>query len=322
MIHNPRIPIPAGMASATTTEVFDALALNIDDADIGEAAQRSFVVRVLAALGHSHAPEILTSMLDGSRVRLYVWHDSPAGDFVLVTGPQYKGKLVRPTDLVERDDGFYLRAVADQSKAAESVVKAAASGRAEAARAAHAMERAAARAAKEAAPKAHRAPRHHAAPKHHGPEKRPWYVEEDGTMMLGFHTDQVIADITGRSVAEVTEARVALGIPEYDDTPQEMSSTTQHATGGEAYLATPPGGGMTTFAPAVPVPPTRAPRAPRASRAPENMVYDEDRTGKASVSPEIADTFGMRDMPNVTVQEQSDEQAAAALAAKLEAMFA
>jgi hypothetical protein len=149
------------MATATPAQVFDALALNIDDADIGEAAQRSFIVRVLATLGHSHAPEILTSMLDGARVRLYVWKDSPAGDFVLVTGPQYRGKLVRPEHLVERDDGFYLRAVPDQSKAAEAVVKAAASGRAEAARAATAMhkaERAAAAAAAAAAPE--HAPRH------------------------------------------------------------------------------------------------------------------------------------------------------------------
>ena len=80
------MPVPAGMATATVTQVFDALAMNVNDADIGEAAQRGFIVRVLAALGHSHAPEILTSMLDGARVRLYHWKDSPAGDFILVTG--------------------------------------------------------------------------------------------------------------------------------------------------------------------------------------------------------------------------------------------
>jgi len=239
---NPRIPTPAGMATATATQVFDALALNVDDADIGEAAQRSFIVRVLAALGHSHAPEILTSMLDGSRVRLYHWRDSPAGDFILVTGPQFKGKLVRPADLVERDDGFYLRAVPDQSKAAESVLKAAASGRAEATRAANAMHKAELQAAaREARETREHAPRHR---KPHGPSM---------------------------------EAAIPV-MPHV----------------AEAPAAAP-----------------RAPRPPRTPRAP-----------RAVVAPEVADAFGLRGMPNVDVMdEQSDEEAAAGLAAKFERMF-
>lgn len=240
---NPRIPTPAGMATATAAQVFDALALNVDDADIGEAAQRSFIVRVLAALGHSHAPEILTSMLDGSRVRLYHWKDSPAGDFILVTGPQFKGKLVRPADLVERDDGFYLRAVPDQSKAAESVLKAAASGRAEAQRAANAMHKAELQAAaREARETRERAPRHR--------------------------------------------------------TPQAPSM--------EAAIP---------VMPHVAEAPAAAPRAPRPPRAP--------RAPRAVVAPEVADAFGLRGMPHVdVVDEQSDEEAAAGLAAKFERMFA
>lgn len=241
---NPRIPVPAGMATATVTQVFDALAMNVNDADIGEAAQRGFIVRVLAALGHSHAPEILTSMLDGARVRLYHWKDSPAGDFILVTGPQFKGQLVRPADLVERDDGFYLRAVPDTSKAAESVLKAAASGRAEANRAAQAMHKAELHAAAVAS-------------REHAPRQRKPHVE--------------------------------------------------HAPSMEAAIPVPPH---------VAEAPAPAPRAPRTPRAP-----------RASVSPEIADEFGMRGMPQVDVvappiAEQSDEDAAAALAAKMERMFA
>jgi hypothetical protein len=41
------------------------------------------------------------------------------------------------------------------------------------------------------------------------------------------------------------------------------------------------------------------------------------------VAPEVADAFGLRGMPNVdVVDEQSDEEAAAGLAAKFERMFA
>jgi len=239
---NPRIPTPAGMATATAAQVFDALALNVDDADIGEAAQRSFIVRVLAALGHSHAPEILTSMLDGSRVRLYHWKDSPAGDFILVTGPQFKGKLVRPGELVERDDGFYLRAVPDQSKAAESVLKAAASGRAEAQRAANAMHKAELQAAaREARETRERAPR----------QRKPQAPSMEAAIPVMPHV-------------------------------------------AEAPAAAP-----------------RAPRPPRTPRAP-----------RAVVAPEVADAFGLEGMPNVDVMdEQSDEEAAAGLAAKFERMF-
>lgn len=146
MYENPRIPTPAGLATATPDQVFDALALNINDKDVGESTQRNFIVRVLAALGYASAPEILTSMLDGSRVRLYHWKDTPAGDIILVTGPSFRGQLVRPSELVERDDGFYLRATPDTSKAASAVEKAAASGRAEAQRASDAMRGAEARA--------------------------------------------------------------------------------------------------------------------------------------------------------------------------------
>jgi hypothetical protein len=57
-----------------------------------------------------------------------------------------------------------------------------------------------------------------------------------------------------------------------------------------------------------------APRAPRPPRAP--------RAPRAVVAPEVADAFGLEGMPNVDVMdEQSDEEAAAGLAAKFERMF-
>jgi len=267
------------MATATVSQVFDALALNIDDADIGEATQRSFIVRVLAALGHSHAPEILTSMLDGSRVRLYHWKDSPAGDFILVSGPQFKGKLVRPRDLVERDDGFYLRAVPDTSKAAESVLKAAASGRAEASRAARAMERAEAagkRAGQRATDREARAVAQ--------------LSPSDAALERAVEAERLKTPDFDAKVKAYNEAHAGV------KTPFEMEMESAIPV-RPTFFDVPPAPAAAPRAPRKP----QKPRVPRDGPFPGAVVYDE--ASKLAIA-------------------QSDEDAAAALAEKMERMFA
>lgn len=121
MTPNP-IKLPANLTSASKTEVFDAIAANLNDVDIGESSQRNYVIRCLAALGHGRSPNILTGQMEGSRVRLYVWEGSPVGDVVLVTGPSWRGKLIRQTDIKGSPEaGFWMEAMPDTSAAGKHV---------------------------------------------------------------------------------------------------------------------------------------------------------------------------------------------------------
>lgn len=118
MESNPPIKIPANLTSASPTEVFVAIAANINDKDIAEGTQRNYVIRCLAALGHGRSPDIHTGQMDGSRVRLYVWHETPIGNVVLVTGPSWRGKLVKAEDVEgSPETGFWFAATPDRSKA-------------------------------------------------------------------------------------------------------------------------------------------------------------------------------------------------------------
>lgn len=121
---NPSIKVPANLASATPAEVFEAIAANINDADVAESTQRNYIIRCLAGLGHGRSPEILTGMMDGSRVRLYVWRETPIGDVVLVSGPSFRGRLARLADLQGGPEtGFWFAATSDTSKAGAKVAE-------------------------------------------------------------------------------------------------------------------------------------------------------------------------------------------------------
>jgi len=115
------IKIPP-LTSASPAELFTAIAANINDADVAESTQRNYVIRCLAALGHGRSPEILTGQMEGSRVRLYLWTETPIGDVILVTGPSWRGKLVRADEIKGTPEaGFWFEASPDQSAAKAKV---------------------------------------------------------------------------------------------------------------------------------------------------------------------------------------------------------
>ena len=121
MNRNP-LHLPANLASAKPEELFEAIAANINDVDVAESTQRNYVIRCLAALGHGRSPDILTGQLDGSRVRLYIWRETSIGDVVLVTGPSFRGKLVKAADIQGTpEEGFWFAAIPDASAAKRHV---------------------------------------------------------------------------------------------------------------------------------------------------------------------------------------------------------
>lgn len=120
-MNNPRIQtvdIPTG---APPAEVIAAIGANINDQNVNETAARNYVIRCLAVLGNTRAPEVNQGHVDGSLVRLYTWRGTILGDVILAAGPSFMPKFVAASDLVRSPTGgaVYTLAAQDKTKNAE-----------------------------------------------------------------------------------------------------------------------------------------------------------------------------------------------------------
>lgn len=104
------------MSTATPKEVRDALQITVDKIN-GESGQRNAVIRALALLGHRKPPQVVSGRLDGSAIRLYQWHGTPAGDIILATGAAFTPRILSTTDIGQAQPGVYILAAPDSTKA-------------------------------------------------------------------------------------------------------------------------------------------------------------------------------------------------------------
>ena len=103
-------------ATATPAEVRAALQINAEKC-AGEAGQRGSVIRGLAALGYHKPPSVVVGRLEGQTLRLYVWKNTPAGDVILATGPNWNPRVIGPEDIQTQSAGVWILASDDGSKA-------------------------------------------------------------------------------------------------------------------------------------------------------------------------------------------------------------
>lgn len=106
------------MADFNAADFRAALQINVDKLS-SESAQVNSVTRALIVAGHRKAPEVVKGLLDGSTCRLFVWRGTPAGDLFLATGPAFNPRIGQLSELAATDDGIYIKAAADHSKARE-----------------------------------------------------------------------------------------------------------------------------------------------------------------------------------------------------------
>ena len=115
-----RISIPDLPESASAATVIKAIDANLGPTT-AETTARNYIIRCLAALGNKKQPAVRVGQVDGSRVRLYVWEDTPIGGVVLAAGYAFQPKFVALADLRSKPDAgqFYILAEPDTTKAAE-----------------------------------------------------------------------------------------------------------------------------------------------------------------------------------------------------------
>lgn len=84
-------------------------------------SQLNAVARILHIKGYAASqalkPELHETSVDGSKLLVYVWRDTPFGDdVVLATGPSFEAKLALGSDIrTEPGVGFYVQAVLSKS---------------------------------------------------------------------------------------------------------------------------------------------------------------------------------------------------------------
>lgn len=103
-----------------------------------EGAQLSAVVKTLAQYGTVREPAKRKATIGrGTTVRIYVFEDSAAGDFVLITGPSIQAEIRTMAELSteKAPKGFYVETVDAGTRADKLATRAVARGRAEGKRA-------------------------------------------------------------------------------------------------------------------------------------------------------------------------------------------
>ena len=87
-----------------------------------EAAQRNAVAKILGKYGYFRTPEIAqTRAEDGVTVRIYTFHNTPAGSFALVAGPSLEGEVHLLSELTaaKAPPGLYIAAAPVPQKVAK-----------------------------------------------------------------------------------------------------------------------------------------------------------------------------------------------------------
>lgn len=113
----PRIRVPPELANVTAGEAIEAIDANLN-LSVPETTARNYVMRALAALGNTRNPQVVRGSLDGARVRLYIWEDSPLGAVALAAGPQWGAKFMDLGRLQKAPgEGIWLLASPDPTSA-------------------------------------------------------------------------------------------------------------------------------------------------------------------------------------------------------------
>ena len=97
---------------ATQETVLRNLRAAVADAKT-ERGETGAMARVLAGYGYFAMPKISEGKYgNGSTMRIYAYHKSPAGDIALVTGPSSEGAVERLDDIraAASAEGFYIAA--------------------------------------------------------------------------------------------------------------------------------------------------------------------------------------------------------------------
>jgi len=91
-----------------------------------ETGEANAVARVLALYNHTKLPQVFEGRsADGMAVRTYVFEDTPAGTFFLVTGPSVEGEIETqfgPAAKSLAEAGLWVQGTKATSKTARSVV--------------------------------------------------------------------------------------------------------------------------------------------------------------------------------------------------------